>query len=464
MPSLIGPATMNLLVVEDDESLAKLFVGIAGKRHLRATCATTIAEGKGRIEAGEVDLLLTDVRLPDGSGLDLIEWTRKTDPRIMILAVTAFGSIELAVRAVKQGAYDFLTKPVEPAVLGVALDRAMEARALRSEVEALRGALATETAMREVVGKSRALADLMSLVQRVADSPATVLVTGPSGSGKERVARALHAASKRKDKPFVAVNSAAIPEQLLESELFGYTKGAFTDARQDKKGLFAEAHGGTLFLDEIGDLPLVLQAKILRVLEERQVRPLGATRTMSIDVRVVAATHNDLRKAVAEGRFREDLFYRLAVIEISIPPLRDRPEDIMPLAEHFLKKASQRAGLRIQGFSAAAARLLMAHQWPGNVRELENAVERAVALANSEWISPDDLPVAVQKPKAPDIFAGAAERMMTLEEVERAYVEHVLERYGGNKVRAAAALGISRRTIQRWVGGGTEDDPEGQTV
>lgn len=458
--SSLSAAPMDLLVVEDDEPLAQLFVGIASKRNLRTTRATTIAEGKRRIEAGDVDLLLTDVRLPDGSGIDLIEWTRKTDPRIVILAITAFGSIEIAVRAVKQGAYDFLTKPVEPAVLGVALDRAIEARMLRGEVEALRGALATETAVRGIIGKSRALGDIMSLVRRVADSPATVLVTGPSGSGKERVARALHDASKRKDKPFVAVNSAAIPEQLLESELFGYTKGAFTDARQDKKGLFAEAHGGTLFLDEIGDLPLVLQAKILRVLEERQVRPLGATRTAPIDVRVVAATHHDLRQAVAEGRFREDLFYRLAVIEIAIPPLRDRPEDIMPLAEHFLRKAAERAGLRIQGFSGAAARMLMAHHWPGNVRELENAIERAVALANGEWISPDDLPAAVQKPKAPDIFAGAAERMMTLEDVERAYVEHVLERFGGNKVRAAAALGISRRTIQRWVGESTDGDQE----
>lgn len=451
---------MNLLVVEDDEALAKLFVGISNKRNLRSTCATTIADGKARIEAGNVDLLLTDVRLPDGSGLDLIEWTRKTDPRIVILAVTAFGSIEIAVRAVKQGAYDFLTKPVEPAVLGVALDRAVEAHSLRGEVEALRGALATETAVRDVIGKSAALDDIMSLVRRVADSPATVLITGPSGTGKERVARALHSAGKRKDKPFVAVNSAAIPEQLLESELFGYTKGAFTDARQDKKGLFSEANGGTLFLDEIGDLPLILQAKILRVLEERQVRPLGSTRSAAIDVRVVAATHHDLRKAVAEGRFREDLFYRLAVIEVAIPPLRDRQEDIMPLAEHFLRRATQRAGLHIKGFSGAAARLIMAHQWPGNVRELENAVERAVALSNHEWISPDDLPKAVQTPKAQDIFAGAAERLMTLEDVERAYVEHVLERCGGNKVRAAAALGISRRTIQRWVGGSNEGDSD----
>jgi DNA-binding NtrC family response regulator len=443
---------MNLLVVEDDGPLSELFVGIAEGRGLRAEVASTVAEGRARIEAGDVDLLLTDVRLPDGSGIDLIEWTRKADPRIVILAVTAFGSIEIAVRAVKQGAYDFMTKPVEPAVLGVALGRAVEARRLRGEVEALRGALATESALSGIVGKSRALADITSLVRRVCDSPATVLVTGPSGSGKELVARALHEASRRKDGPFVAVNAAAIPETLLESELFGYKKGAFTDARADKKGLFAEAHGGTLFLDEIGDLPLVLQAKILRVLEEREVRPLGATRGVPMDVRVVAATHHDLRKAVKEGRFREDLYYRLAVIEVAIPPLRDRPEDIMPLAEHFLRRAASRAHATIQSFSGAAARLLVAYDWPGNVRELENAVERAVALAQDEWISPDDLPPTVKTPSSPDLFASAAERMMTLEEVERAYVKHVLERFGGNKVRAAAALGINRRTIQRWLG------------
>jgi len=442
----------NLLIVEDDEPLSELFAGIAQQRGLRTEVVGTLAEGRKHLASGDFDLLLSDVRLPDGSGLDLIEWTRKTDPRIVILAVTAFGSIELAVQAVRKGAYDFLTKPVEPAVLGVALDRALEARKLRGEVEALRGALATETAMRGIIGKSRALADITSLVRRVCDSPATVLVTGPSGCGKELVARALHEASRRKDGPFVPVNAAAIPDTLLESELFGFKKGAFTDARQDKKGLFVEANGGTLFLDEIGDLPLVLQAKILRVLEEREVRPLGATKSAAIDVRFVAATNHDLRKAVKEGRFREDLFYRLAVIEISIPPLRDRPEDIMPLGEHFLRRAAERAHLAIEGFSGAAARLLVAYDWPGNVRELENAIERAVALAQDVWISPDDLPPTVQKPSPPDLFASAAERMMTLEEVERAYVKHVLERCGGNKVRAAAALGINRRTIQRWLG------------
>jgi DNA-binding NtrC family response regulator len=446
----------KVLIVEDDEGLAELFVYLAGTHGYAATAVGTIAEGRRRVEQGDVGVLITDMRLPDGAGLELIALARQVDPRIAIIAVTAFGSIELAVQAVRQGAYDFLTKPVEPAVFGVAIERAVEARRLRGEVEELRGALAERRVMSGIVGRSRQLADIVSLVGRVADSPSTVLIAGPSGSGKELVARALHEASRRAAGPFVAINAAAIPEGLLESELFGYVKGAFTDARAPKKGLFVEAHGGTLFLDEIGDLPLLLQAKLLRVLQEREVRPLGATRSEPIDVRVVAATHQDLRAAIAEKRFREDLFYRLAVIEIAIPPLRDRPEDILPLAEHFLRRASERAGRPIKGLSAAAAQRLMGYAWPGNARELENAIERAVALAGGEWVSPDDLPPTLARTAAPDPIAIAAERQMTLEELERAYVLHVLQRFGGNKVRAAAALGISRRTIQRWLGEGPE--------
>ncbi len=454
-------AAIPLLIVEDDAALAKLFLGIAKKRGYAAEAVASFAEGKALVEAGDIGVLVSDVRLPDGDGLDLVALAKKTDPRTAIIAITAFGSIELAVRAVRLGAYDFLTKPVEPAVFGAALDRAAEARRLRDEVSRLRTELNAAKITTGIVGKSRALADIVAIIERVADSAATVLVTGPTGSGKERVARALHEASRRRDAPFVAVNAAAVPEQLLESELFGYVRGAFTDARADKKGLFVEADGGTLFLDEIGDLPMMLQAKLLRVLQEREVRPLGASKSRAIDVRVVAATHHDLRRAIKEGRFREDLFYRLAVIEIAIPPLRDRPEDILPLAELFLRRANDRAGRSIKGLSSAAARKLVAYAWPGNVRELENAIERAVAFAQDEWVSPGDLPPMIAEPAQHDPFSGAAERMMTLDELERGYVRHVLERLGGNKVRAAAALGINRRTIQRWLGdegGGNNDD------
>ncbi len=312
-------AGIPLLIVEDDAALARLFVGIAQRKGYAAESVQRFAEAKALIEGGGIGVLVTDVRLPDGDGLSLVEIARKADPRTAIITVTAFGSIELAVRAMRLGAYDFLTKPVEPEVFGAALERAAEARRLRDEVDRLRAELHNARATMGLVGGSRALADIAAVIGRIADSPATVLVTGPTGSGKERVARAIHEASRRREAPFVAVNAAAVPEQLLESELFGYVRGAFTDARADKKGLFVEADGGTLFLDEIGDLPMSLQAKLLRVLQERELRPLGATKSRSIDVRVLAATHQDLRAAIKEKRFREDLYYRLAVVEIAVP-------------------------------------------------------------------------------------------------------------------------------------------------
>ncbi len=446
------PHSTPLLLVEADEAIARVLLTVATARGYKARRVSTIAEAKPALGEEAVGVLITDLHLPDGDGLSLIEHAKRNDPRTVVIALTAFGSIEVAVQAMRLGAYDFLTKPVDPDVLGAALDRATEARKLREEVARLRGELATTRATMGLVGKSQALADIVALIRRVADSPAAVLVTGPTGSGKERVARAIHEASRRKDGPFVAVNAASLPEQLLESELFGYVRGAFTDARTDKPGLFVEADGGTLFLDEIGDFPIHLQAKLLRVLQDHEVRPVGATKSRTVDVRILAATHHDLRQAVKEKRFREDLFYRLAVIEVGVPPLRDRPEDILPLAEFFLERAARRAHREIAGFSEAAARRLVAYAWPGNVRELENAVERAIAFARDRYVSPDDLPPTLTETAPPDLFATAAEHLMTLDELQRGYVRHVLERCGGNKVRAAAALGIHRRTIQRWTG------------
>jgi DNA-binding NtrC family response regulator len=454
-----SPAS-RLLIVEDDVALAQALEALAERDGYAAVLARSLSEGLARLDDGGLDVVLTDYQLPDGQGTTIIEHARRLDPRVAVVAMTAYGTIDLAVKLVRAGAYDVLTKPVDPSAVRAALARAIEARSLRGEVERLRRELASSSGIEGIVGRSRALADIVDLVRRVADNPSTVLITGPSGSGKERVARALHQSSRRASKPFVAINMAAVPDALLESELFGHVKGAFTDARSDKTGLFVQAEGGTLLLDEVGDLPLALQAKLLRVLAEREVRPVGATRPISFDVRVVAATHHDLRRAVKEGRFREDLFYRLAVIEMHVPPLRDRTDDVLPLAEHFLRRAAERAGRRFEGLSREASQLLLAYSWPGNVRELENVIERAVALARDEWIAASDLPPHVQPDAASRLFEQAAERMLTLEELERGYVAHVLERCGGNKKRAAALLGINRRTIQRWMGGDDSDESE----
>jgi DNA-binding NtrC family response regulator len=460
MRSVAAPSASKLLIVEDDPALAQALEALAVRDGYAPAVAMTVQDALVALEAGAVDVVLTDYQLPDGQGTRIIEHARQTDPRIAVVAMTAYGTVDLAVRLVRAGAYDVLTKPVEPSAVRAALARAIEARSLRGEVERLRRELASNSGIEGLVGRSRALADIADLVRRVADNPSTVLVTGPSGSGKERVARALHQVSRRASRPFVAINMAAVPDALLESELFGHVKGAFTDAKTDKPGLFVQANGGTLLLDEVGDLPLGLQAKLLRVLAEREVRPVGATKSVAFDVRVVAATHHDLREAVKEGRFRQDLFYRLAVIELHVPPLKDRPDDVIPLAEHFLRRAAQHASRPIRGLSREASQLLVQYGWPGNVRELENVIERAVALARDEWIAVSDLPAHVQPEASTRLFEQAAERLMTLEELERGYVAHVLERCGGNKKRAAAQLGINRRTIQRWMGAddGDSDD------
>jgi DNA-binding NtrC family response regulator len=451
----------RLFVVDDDADLATFLQELLSAAGHQVTVFHDAASAIAAVEERAPDVVITDINMAGMDGFELIARVRAFDPRVSVIAITAFGSIETAVRALKLGAYDFVTKPFEPQTLRVAVDRALEATALRSEVKRLRGELGGRLNAGALVGRSRALAEISELVRRVADSGATVLVTGPSGSGKEVIARALHAEGRRGAGPFVPINCAAIPDALLESELFGVRKGAFTDARADRPGLFREAQGGTVFLDEIGDLPLPLQAKLLRVIQEREVRPLGGTKAEPIDARVVAATHRDLRTAVREGRFREDLFYRLAVIEVGVPALRDRPEDVVPLAEHFLQRFTARSGVAAKSFSGAALRKLEAYHWPGNVRELENAVERAVALAREATIAPDDLPASLQHPAPVDVLAAAAEREMTLDELTMAYVRRVLERTGNNKKRSARLLGVDRRTIQRWLGEAqTPDDDD----
>jgi DNA-binding NtrC family response regulator len=449
-------AGANVLVVDDDSAMAELVADAARDYGHTARCRQTAAAAMSALEEGRYDLVVSDVRMPHVDGIELIGQIRAHDPEIAVIAMTAFGSIDTAVRAVRAGAWDYLAKPFQPADLALRVESALARRAMILELRRLRSAVSDRAGLTGMIGKSRAILELASLVKRVADTPTTVLVTGPSGSGKELVARALHDGSRRHEKPFVAVNCAAIPPALLEAELFGARKGAYTDARIDRAGMFQAADGGTLFLDEIGELDVGLQAKLLRVLQEREVRPVGSPTAHSVDVRVVAATNRDLRGAVAQGSFREDLFYRLAVIEVAVPALRERPDDIMPLAEHFLSRVATRAGKPLSGFSPGASKLLIAHAWPGNVRELENAVERAVALSAGPRIGAEELPATVRARQQPTFLDDAAERMVPLAELGRAYARLILRRTRGNKLRAATILGVDRRTLQRWFG----DDEE----
>jgi DNA-binding NtrC family response regulator len=357
--------------------------------------------------------------------------------------MTAFASLETAIEAMRRGAYDYLTKPFKLAEASHAIRRALDDRRLRQENARLRDEVARQHGLDRFIGQSRAMQAALEQIRAVADSDSAVLLLGESGTGKELAARALHWHSARRAGPFVAVNCAAMPEALLESELFGHEKGAFTGAHRKRPGLFAEAHGGTLFLDEVGDVPVALQGKLLRALQDKAVRPVGAERSVQLDLRVIAATNRDLAAHVHAGKFREDLYYRLAVIPIRLPALRERPEDIPLLAEHFLAAAASRLGKPLTSFSAEAMQWLRGHRWPGNVRELENIVERAAALAAGPEIGLDDLGIEFT------LTPGVPSTRPTLDEVERQYIRRVLTEVRGDKSAAARILGVSVRTLQR---------------
>jgi DNA-binding NtrC family response regulator len=350
----------------------------------------------------------------------------------------------------KDGASDYLTKPVKSEELARVVERVMRETALRQEVNRLRKEVHKEYSFHQILGKSKPMQAVFELIQRVSYSPCNVLITGESGTGKELVAKAVHYNSDRKEAPFLPVNCAAIPEQLLESELFGHMRGAFTDAKIDKRGLFEEAQEGTLFLDEISELPLVLQTKLLRAIQEREIRRVGATKTISVDVRIITATNLHLAEEVKQKRFREDLYYRLNVIELKLPPLRERREDIPLLVAAFLKKCGEARGRPVKAVGESALAVLMDYAWPGNVRELENVIERAVTLARGETIVPDDLPPAIQGVRGDRrILDEAGERTLPLHEVEKEYIRRILEKTGGNKYQAAQLLGIDRKTLYR---------------
>jgi DNA-binding NtrC family response regulator len=459
-------ARMTILVVDDDEGMRDLLTEHLGEEGYRVEAAAGGRAGVERVRQGGVDVVITDIRMPDLEGLDLLRELQGLEGSPTVITITGFGSIENAIRAVKLGAYDYLCKPFDIEQVSLVVERAVRERRLRTEVATLRREVQRPYRLGNLVGASEPMRDVLEMVRRLSQSTASVLITGESGTGKELVARALHYNSTRARRSFVAVNCAAIPETLLESELFGHKRGAFTDARSDHTGLVVEADGGTLFLDEIAELSPALQAKLLRVLQDREVRPVGATRTEKVDVRVISATNRNLEPAMREGRFREDLFYRLNVVGVHLPPLRDRGEDILPLCEHFLARAAERAGKPHKALSASAVKVMLAYPWPGNVRELENVVERAVALSDEPEIGPQDLPASLRERRAADPLAGALGRRLTLDEVEREYILRVLQDEGGNKTRAAARLGLDRKTLYRkleeYTGGAAvppDDDP-----
>ena len=457
----------HVLVIDDDQEMRSLlrdFLSADGYKVSQfplAVDALHALQGDFEHKEGDVDVVITDLKMAQMDGMEFLRRMHADRPDIPVILITAFGSIDTAIDAMKNGAYHYIVKPFKLAEMSVTVERGMDRRRLTKENTALRQEVKQTWKFDNIIGKSASMKAIFDLVLRVANSTANILITGESGSGKEVIARAIHGSGPRAQKPFVAINCTAIPETLLESELFGHAKGSFTGAIQRKKGLFEEAQSGTIFLDEIGDMSPSLQAKLLRVLQERKVRPVGDNQLIDVDVRIIAATHKDMKEAIREGQFREDLFYRLSVIPIMVPSLRDRPEDIPLLAEFFLRKYSAANGSRIKGFAKEALSKLVHLRFEGNVRELENLVERTVVLASNDWIQASDIPGA--DADSPDqFFRGGTKDFPTISQLEQRYIRLILDKVGGHKEKAAQILGINRRTLYRkereygWV----ETDPE----
>jgi len=453
------PAT--LLVADDDPGLRESLERTLTREGYRVVLASDGRAALERVQAGGVDLIVTDLRMPGLTGLELLRAAKAIMPDVDVILLTAFGTVEEAVKAMKDGAYDFLTKPFRREQLIKLVDKALERRDLIEQNKALKKQLEDIRAKGQMIGSSPAYRRMLSLVEQIADSSATILIQGESGAGKELVARTIHERSGRRAGPFVAVNCAALPETLLESELFGYEKGAFTGAAGRKEGRFELANGGTLFLDEVADLSLVTQPKILRVLQEGEFERLGGTRTIQVDVRIVAATNQDLAEMVKDKRFREDLYYRLNVITVRVPPLRERHEDIRLLAQHYLRVYAAKNGRKLEGFSNEALERLESYRWPGNVRELENLIERMVLLARKDRIEAEDLPEEIAGVKRPPRDAILELVGTPLAEIEQRLLDETLRITGGNKTQAAKLLGIDVRTVARKLERREDDQAEG---
>ncbi len=453
MPPPASPP--RLLVVDDEPGLRDMLAILFRREGLDVTLAPGFATARDAVHNAPEPyaVVLTDLLMPDGNGMDLLTLVKQRTARTEVIVMTAHGDVDTAIEAMKRGAYDFVTKPFATTELRALVHKALEKREIVAENERLRAQLGRERG-REVLGPSEGMRRILEVVQRIATARTTVLVTGESGTGKERIARAIHEASERHDKPFLVINCGAIPEALMEAELFGHERGAFTGAIATRRGIFREAEGGTVLLDEIGELPAALQVKLLRVLQEKMVRGVGATAEVPIDVRVLAATNRNVEEDVRTGRFRQDLYYRLNVIRIEVPPLRDRREDVRPLAEHFLARCAAEMNKDVRVFAPDAVRALEAYAFPGNVRELENIVERAVALATGQTLGLGDLPreVSGAASQPTPALVGLPEDGCNLEdvlgEVERRLLLQALERSGGVRTQAARLLGVTFRSLR----------------
>jgi len=442
----------SILIADDEESIRHVLSVLLGERGFEVRAVASGDEALRELSAHDYDALVTDVRMPGLGGLALVKAALAQDPDLTVIVMSAYGSHELAIEAMKAGAYDYLGKPFRPDEVLLVLRKAEERERLRLENQRLRREIAQARGSPQFVAEGAAMKEVLRLLQKVAPTPTTVLIEGESGTGKEVAARMLHELSPRADRPFVAVNCGAIPEPLIESELFGHAKGAFTDARTAKRGLFEEADGGTILLDEVGELPLAVQPALLRVLQQGEVRRVGDARSARVDVRVLAATNKDLASLVQAGRFREDLFYRLNVVQLRLPPLRDRADEIAVLAERLMERYAARIGVAPRRLSKAALNLLVAYRWPGNVRELENVLERALVLSDDEEIVPEALPETLRAGAAPepvpaqldpdDLSVKRAQRVLEADLIRRA-----LARTSGNRTKAAELLELSPRAL-----------------
>jgi len=437
--------TIHILVVDDEKIMQDSLSRILAKEGYQVQPAASGEEALEKFDIAPFDIVLLDIKMPGIGGIETLRRLKEMDPGVTILIVTGYPSIETAVKAIKLGAYDYITKPFTPDVLRIAINRALERKSLQTENLHLRRQLKAKSESDTIIGQSEAMRNIYELVRRTAPTDSTVLITGESGTGKELIARAIHTYSLRQDKEFITVDCSALVETLLESELFGHVKGSFTGAIQAKYGSFELANGGTFFFDEIGNLSLDIQAKLLRVIQEKELKPVGGEKTIKVDVRIVAATNQDLKQAIARKTFREDLYYRLNVVPIHIPPLRERKEDIPPLVNHFLQKYNKKRKIPVINVEPEAMNLLNSYDWPGNVRELENAIERALILEDEDTLLPRCFPWIGGQRQAKAILSNYTN--YSLEEMEIQHIKRVLDETKGHRGQAATLLGIDRKTL-----------------